>query len=68
MSRDVELACDGCKSETLATQGRYSPHCLRCGGRQCIVRVHDRILSHDEAMTLGYGIRSVGIPNPGRAS
>lgn len=39
--RDVELVCDVCGGETLATEGCYSPRCSKCGGARRVVKVHE---------------------------
>lgn len=57
---DVELVCDGCQRETLATDGCWIPTCWVCGGRRRIAKAHDHVLTWEESKALGYSIRPVG--------
>jgi hypothetical protein len=62
--RDVELKCDGCGRETLATDGCWDRNCWVCGGTRAVVVTHDHLLSCDEMRAAGYSIGSVGKPAP----
>lgn len=62
---DVELRCTSCRREKLATAGRFDPVCS-CGGAFVVVVEHDHVLTHAEAVALGYGIRPVHAVNGGR--
>ena len=60
---DVELRCDKCQREKLATAGCYTVRCY-CGGTLRVTRAHDHVLTHAEATELGYGVQPVPVRNP----
>lgn len=64
--RDVELRCNTCGNETLATDGCWAKHCWKCGGIREVVHAHDHVLTWKEAKDLGYDIVPIGNPAPPR--
>ena len=62
---DVELCCTACQREKLATAGRFDPTCY-CGGTFTVVVEHDHVLTHAEAVALGYGIRQAPAADGGQ--
>lgn len=59
---DVELRCDSCQRETLATDGCWASQCWACGGTKRVVVRHDHRLTYAEAQELGYTIGAVRTP------
>jgi len=58
MRQDVELKCDNCGSETLATEGMYEEKCRHCKiGKRLITKEHGKILNWEETKQAGYIIR-----------
>lgn len=53
---DVELRCDMCQREKLATAGCYTPRCY-CGGTLRVTVAHDHVLTQAEAAARGYGFQ-----------
>lgn len=56
MKQDVELRCDKCGHETLATEGYYNKMCRHCNGIRRVVKEYGKILTFDEVKNLGYTI------------
>lgn len=59
---DVELKCQHCGHETLATDGCWDPACWKCDGRRVVTTIHDHLLSYAEMRALGYSLGPVGAP------
>lgn len=57
VKQDVELKCNVCGSETLATIGCYALICSHCQmGKRKIIKEHGRILSFAEVKKFGFTI------------
>jgi hypothetical protein len=60
---DVELRCDACQRESLASYSHPTPRCLACGGALRIVVMHDHVLTMNEITALGpQGAQTVSPP------
>lgn len=65
---DVELKCNGCGAETLATDGCWHPKCWRCGGQRAVTKRHDHVLDWREMTAAGFKLGEAGIPPMGVGS
>ncbi len=61
MSVDVELKCNKCQRETLATDGYWSAKCWVCGGKREVIKRYDHSLSMKEMEEAGFQIVDGGM-------